>query len=85
MKTKMIVWRNPQPAEDILQRNYHFWTQKCEEIARLYQQKNDEYDKVMEEMKRIGKQYREVIAKSQKAEIEYFQSVLKRKEILHVQ
>lgn len=83
MKTKMTVWRNPNPSSDILQQNYYFWTKKRKEIARLYQQKNDEYDKVMEEMKCIGKQYREVIAKSQKAEIEYFQSALKRKEILH--
>ncbi len=84
MKSKMTVWRNPGRSSDILQRNYYFWTKKREEIARLYQQKNDEYDKAVEEMKRIGNQYREVIAKCQKAEIAYFEAALKRKEALHV-
>lgn len=84
MKTEMTVWRNPNLSPgQIIQRNYHFWEKRRDEIARLYEQQNEAYDRALEEMKRISRQYTEVMAKCRQAEEEYFRLKLNRIEIRH--
>lgn len=76
-KPSLQVWRNPNLSKkEILKRNYEFWSKKCEQIARLYEQKNDDYDKVMKEMINVGREYREILAKCRHAEEAYFQIIL---------
>lgn len=83
-KPTLTVWRNPNLSpSQIIQRNYHFWEKKRDEIARLYEQKNEAYSRALDEMKRISRQYTEIVAKCRQAEEKYFQLKLNRMEVSH--
>ena len=76
MSTKMTVWKNHDLSErERLKRNYEFWSKKCDQIARLYEQKNEYYDKAMKEMICVGREYSEIMAKCRQAREEYFNYV----------
>ena len=77
MSTKMTVWKNQNLSpRERLKRNYEFWSKKCDQIARLYEQKNEYYDKAMKEMICVGREYSEIMAKCRRAREEYFNYVL---------
>ena len=47
MNAKMTVWKNHDLSQrERLKRNYEFWSKKCDQIAQLYEQKNECYDEV---------------------------------------
>ena len=77
MSTKMTVWKNQNLSpRERLKRNYEFWSKKCDQIAHLYEQKNEYYDKAMKEMIGVGREYSEIMAKCRRAREEYFNYVL---------
>ena len=77
MNAKMTVWKNHDLSErERLKRNYEFWSKKCDQIAHLYEQKNEYYDKAMKEMIGVGREYSEIMAKCRRALEEYFNYVL---------
>ena len=73
----MTVWNNHVLSQrERLKRNYEFWSKKCDQIAHLYEQKNEYYDKAMKEMIGVGREYSEIMAKCRRAREEYFNYVL---------
>ena len=77
MNAKMTVWKNHDLSQrERLKRNYEFWSKKCDQIAQLYEQKNES----MKEMICVGREYSETMAKCRRAREEYFNYVLDRME-----
>ena len=73
----MSVFKNHDLTQrDRLKRNYEFWSKKCDQIAQLYEQKNECYDEAMKEMICVGREYSETMAKCRQAREEYFNYVL---------
>ena len=72
MNAKMTVWKN----QNLSPRERLFWSKKCDQIAHLYEQKNEYYDKAMKEMIGVGREYSEIMAKCRRAREEYFNYVL---------
>lgn len=81
MNAKMTVWKNHDLSQrERLKRNYEFWSKKCDQIAQLYEQKNECYDEAMKEMICVGREYSETMAKCRRAREEYFNYILDRME-----
>ena len=73
----MTVFKNHDLTQrERLKRNYEFWSKKCDQIAQLYEQKNECYDEAMKEMICVGREYSETMAKCRQAREEYFNYVL---------